>query len=269
MSDAPKIQQILKNFLSNAVKFTASGGVTVALPAPEPGPQALPVCIEVRDTGIGIPASKQSIIFEAFKQADGSTNRRYGGTGLGLNISRKLAQLLGGVIEVESQPDAGSSFRLKLPLEFSPAQSAEGFQAEADAPPEDEAGAPAADFNGRTILIVEHKLEHLLHLTPLLESWRFKVVGAQDLEEAVEALAEEPDCHTALIDLDMPLQEACDTLQKIHRALGPDGAVIGLAEDCPPASLPDCGNLSFKDCLALPVDAQHLLDSLSRHTEKP
>ncbi|MCF7977011.1 MAG: response regulator, partial [Chromatiaceae bacterium] len=116
-SDQAKIRQILKNFLSNAAKFTEKGQVTIAITA-EDG--SYPLAISVTDTGIGIPLGKEEIIFEAFRQADGSTRRRYGGTGLGLSISKELAQLLGGRITVTSTPGLGSCFTLHLPLSCDP-----------------------------------------------------------------------------------------------------------------------------------------------------
>lgn len=116
-SDQAKIRQILKNFLSNAAKFTPKGLVTVAIKA---GDEDYPLAISVNDTGIGIPVGKEEVIFEAFRQADGSTRRRYGGTGLGLSISKELAQLLGGQITVTSTPGLGSCFTLHLPLSCDP-----------------------------------------------------------------------------------------------------------------------------------------------------
>ncbi|NEX15810.1 MAG: hybrid sensor histidine kinase/response regulator [Halochromatium sp.] len=116
-SDQAKIRQILKNFLSNAAKFTQQGQVTIAIKA---GDGNFPLEISVTDTGIGIPDGKEEIIFEAFRQADGSTRRRYGGTGLGLSISKELAQLLGGQISVTSTLGMGSCFRLHLPLACDP-----------------------------------------------------------------------------------------------------------------------------------------------------
>ncbi|MBH8563987.1 response regulator [Nostoc sp. CENA67] len=118
--DPKRLQQVLKNLLANAFKFTEQGSVKLQIGmATETAPGDNPmIAFAVRDTGIGIPAEKQKIIFEAFQQADGTTSRKYGGTGLGLSISRELAQLLGGRIELVSQPEQGSIFTLYLPQTY-------------------------------------------------------------------------------------------------------------------------------------------------------
>ncbi|HRI08553.1 MAG TPA: ATP-binding protein, partial [Nannocystaceae bacterium] len=120
-SDARAIRQILTNLVGNAVKFTREGVVTVRASVVT-SPHAA-IVIEVEDTGIGIPAAKLRTIFEPFTQADSSTVREYGGTGLGLTISRKLAELLGGALDVASEVGVGSTFTLHLPLGPKPAHA--------------------------------------------------------------------------------------------------------------------------------------------------
>ncbi len=134
-TDDQRLGQILKNLISNAVKFTDVGEVTVRAQAA--GADA--VAFVVTDSGIGIDAQQHGLVFEAFRQADGSTHRKYGGTGLGLSISRDLAELLGGTISLQSAPGRGSVFTLTLPRVY-----AKPVEAESDARPAEAAAAAAA-----------------------------------------------------------------------------------------------------------------------------
>lgn len=222
ISDSEKVRQILKNFLSNAIKFTKQGSVTLrALYEPEQRECALR--FSVIDTGTGIPKDKQEAIFEAFQQADGSTNRRFGGTGLGLTISRSLAEMLGGEIELSSVEGQGSTFSLRLPLEFDTSKHATDHidiiaaEATEDGPSSnllnESAASPraiaasepvAADFDAKRILVIDDDIQNLLSLTPMLERWHIQVTAAGDGEEALETLEEEPDFDLILLDIMMP-----------------------------------------------------------------
>ena len=220
VSDSDKLRQILINFLSNAVKFTRQGGVTVRLQScPADTVPAYAACISVADTGIGIPPGKQEVIFEAFKQADGSTSRRFGGTGLGLTISRELALLIGGEIRIESEPGKGSVFTLLLPG-VAPQQRQDGTGEEPSVREarEDvrEAPIPEADYSGRRVLLVDDDMRNLLAMTPLLERWNLSVMAAGDGHEALETLQSDGDFDLILMDIMMPELDGYEVTRQIR-----------------------------------------------------
>lgn len=228
VSDPAKIKQILKNFLANAVKFTSRGGITLRV-YQMLADSACPMRFAVKDTGIGIPADKHELIFEAFKQADGSTRREYGGTGLGLSISRELAALLEGRIELESVEGKGSTFTLCLPLAISSETHAEPQQIEtlpaddlvllssANGAQETESTVAEAEFTGMQVLIVDDNVQHLLQLTPVLEDWGLEIVAAVDENEVFDALTDEPGIALMLIDTMVPELHGYDTIRAIRK----------------------------------------------------
>ena len=113
VGDAARLRQVLFNLAGNAIKFTDRGGVSIIV---EPDTQPDAIAISVRDTGIGISADDQARIFAEFEQADGGSARKYGGTGLGLTISKRIVESMGGTIAIESVPGAGATFRVSIPL---------------------------------------------------------------------------------------------------------------------------------------------------------
>jgi signal transduction histidine kinase/CheY-like chemotaxis protein len=262
-TDADKVRQVLKNFLANAVKFTDQGVVTLTA-APASAPYA--VALSVSDTGIGIAQAKQKAIFEAFQQADGSTSRRYGGTGLGLTISRQLAELLRGEIQLVSEPGEGATFSLLLPAvcEQGGAQLAAAPFAPAAAVDEEAEPAPR-DLRGLHVLLMQPDVRSQLRLSGVLRNWEMSLHLADDLEEATETLDELERVDFLLIDALMPDGEACVTIQKIREHLGTATRVIGLI----PADMENAGKICLgqgaDDFVTLPTDARKLSEVLMRH----
>jgi HAMP domain-containing protein/CheY-like chemotaxis protein len=216
VTDSKRLQQVLKNLLSNAFKFTENGVVRLSVSAVADGwtpdhpvlsTAANVVGFAVNDTGIGIPAEKQRIIFEAFQQADAGTARKYGGTGLGLSISRELAQLLGGEIQLQSTPGVGSTFTLYVPRTYvapaaAPAASSSaammkqfsaglrGVRAaaeEIERLPDDRAAVQPGDA---TMLVVEDDLPTARLLSDIARSQGFKVIVTPRGGEALALAAE-------------------------------------------------------------------------------
>ena len=204
-SDPVKIRQIVNNFLSNALKFTEKGQVQINIKE-----ESSYIFIAVKDQGIGIEKEKQQLIFNAFQQADGSTSRRYGGTGLGLNISHQFTKMLGGKILLESKPNHGSTFTLVLPLQFN-IKNIDHQKIELTTPPviTEQKETLNADFAQKKILIISEKLNDLLILTPLLNKWNIDVHAAGEAEEAAETLLQEKNIDGFIVDIDLSSGDDC------------------------------------------------------------
>ena len=189
--DPFRLRQVITNLVNNAIKFTERGDVTLEIQIVAETETDARLRILVRDTGIGIPKQRQQVIFESFTQADGSTTRRFGGTSLGLTISRQLTELMGGAIGIESVEGQGSTFQVELTL---------AKQSSGAALP-----APAAEIEGGRVLIVDDNPTNRRLFHDLLQAWGFGTVEAASGHEALAALARggEP-FSLILMDFQMP-----------------------------------------------------------------
>ncbi|MEM7403830.1 MAG: response regulator [Pseudomonadota bacterium] len=209
--DPGRLRQILTNLVGNAVKFTEHGEVVVAVTNVIPGTDTARVSIEVRDSGVGIPADMQARIFDAFSQADGSTTRRFGGTGLGLGICKKLVQLMDGQLTVASQPGEGSTFQFNVELGFN----------SADSP----AQRPVSEaLQAARILVVDDNATHGALLSAQLDAWSIENSSADNGVRALECLRAALDSRPfdiVLLDTQFPDGVGLD----IANAIGADTAL--------------------------------------------
>jgi signal transduction histidine kinase/HAMP domain-containing protein len=295
VTDQHRVEQVLKNLLSNAFKFTERGSVRLRAGLAPPGsrfsspslrgaPEV--AALSVADTGIGIASNRLLEIFEAFQQADGTTSRKYGGTGLGLSISREIARLLGGEIQVESEPGRGSVFTLLLPA----AGTAEQPRPEARAParvgaapeagwassagpvsvvrPSRSAGGRAegdgdAALAGKRVLIVDDDVRNVYALTSALEDRGMEAVYAADGRSGIELLQREKDIDLVLMDVMMPGMDGHETTRAIRQLDGfQDLPIIALTAKAMRGDREQSLAAGASDYITKPVDLDQLLEMM-------
>ncbi|MBX3403641.1 MAG: response regulator [Phycisphaeraceae bacterium] len=246
-TDPHRLRQIVLNLMGNAVKFTAGGRVTVRVSAP--GPSRL--AISVQDTGIGIPRSMHEAIFNPFVQADGSTTRRYGGTGLGLTISRRLARMLGGDIVVESEPGRGSRFEvcIEAPVAAGSAAAARAVR------------AGSADLRtalaGRRILVAEDGPDNQRLIRHFLTRAGADVHLVENGQEAIHQFAAHAASGTPfdllLLDMQMPVMDGYEAARAL-RGMGNEIPILALTAHALVGAETDCLSAGCTAYLSKPVD---------------
>jgi CheY-like chemotaxis protein len=270
-TDEWRLQQILGNLLSNAIKFTASGTVALRISG-EPGTPAV-LAFAVSDTGIGIPADLLEAVFEAFRQADAGTSRGYGGTGLGLTISRGIASLLGGTIRAESVQGSGSTFTLCLPAvcaaETSPDPGAlpETSDAVDDAAKlaQWRAGPAGRLLRGARVLIVDDDIRSVFALAQVLGRLGALVRYAENGPEGIEQVQSDPRTSLVLMDVTTPEWDGYQAIRAIRAMPGRDGLpIIAMTTGAAPGDRDESPAGQAFDRVPKPVDPDQLLDLIGR-----
>jgi signal transduction histidine kinase/ligand-binding sensor domain-containing protein/DNA-binding response OmpR family regulator len=253
-ADFNRLRQIVLNLLGNAVKFTDRGEVVLQVACESRDASGLVLHFIVRDTGIGIPASKRGSIFDAFSQADSSTTRKFGGTGLGLAICHRLVQLMGGSIWVESEEGRGSQFHFTILAGF-PQSKALSHPVE------------VAELAGVSILVVEDHVTSRRVLREILVRWGLRAVAVPDVAQAIAALRHAKDSGApfslVLTDIRLPDADGFALIEKINRP--PDSGIAAVLMFTPghkPADAARCRELGVAAYITKPIRHPELREAL-------
>ncbi|MCP4589889.1 MAG: response regulator, partial [bacterium] len=270
-SDPTRLKQILVNLVGNAIKFTETGGVRLV--TRYVGERAEPETqLDVLDTGIGMTEEQASKLFQAFSQADTSTTRKFGGTGLGLNISKRLAEMLGGDIMVESKPGEGSMFRVSVatgPLDdvklLDDPTTATVMRPEAAA-----ATKPDADKLDCRILLAEDGLDNQRLIALLLKKAGAEVTVVENGKLAVDAALAARDSSApfdvVLMDMQMPVMDGYEATGLL-RQRNYTGPVIALTANAMASDRQKCLDAGCNDYASKPIDRQTLIQTIVSHLE--
>jgi len=259
--DVTRLRQVLVNLLSNAVKFTEQGEVVVTVERRgEVASSLQELHFTVRDTGIGIPADRLNRLFQAFSQIDASTTRKYGGTGLGLAVSKRLSEMMGGTMWVESEgiPGKGSAFHFTIRVpEATHAQVRPALQGE------------APELRGRSVLVVDDNATNRRILTLQAQGWGMQARATGSPEEALEWVRRGARFDLAVLDLHMPEMNGVELAQEMRGLIGTARALPGGASGLPLILLSSLGGYGqeipadlFAACLTKPIRASALFDAL-------
>jgi signal transduction histidine kinase/DNA-binding NarL/FixJ family response regulator/HPt (histidine-containing phosphotransfer) domain-containing protein len=258
--DRKRLQQALNNLLGNAINFTPSGGVRLEVSRTE-GAAAQQLRFTITDSGIGISPSKLQSIFDPFTQADGTVTRHYGGTGLGLAITRSLVQLMGGRIEVQSQPAQGSAFTVTLPLPGAAlAPAALSAEAQAQAPRAPGAGTP-------TVLLAEVNEVNAYVFRAMLESRCRRIDVASNGLSALE-MARRQRYDLVFMDVQMPTMDGLSVTRELRRFEAETGRervpIVALTANAFETDQQDSARAGCDMHIAKPFSREQLADALCR-----
>jgi len=260
--DSGRIRQILVNLLGNAIKFTDSGSIELRARVLRDHDAGDALEFSVADTGPGIAPDQLATIFEAFTQEDSSISRRHGGTGLGLTISRRLAELMGGAVEVSSEPGVGSTFTLRLPLVLAAGPADAGAPTARPRPPLDE---NFARRHPQRILVVEDDRVNLKLIVKMLGRLGYEPLAAANGADAIALYERElPDC--ILMDVQMPGMDGIEATRRIRtmersRSL-PHAFISALTANILPEDRQRCLEAGMDAYLNKPVKSQAVADML-------
>jgi signal transduction histidine kinase/CheY-like chemotaxis protein/HPt (histidine-containing phosphotransfer) domain-containing protein len=270
-SDPTRLRQILLNFVGNAIKFTEEGGVHIRVRSDAPDAPDPRLTIEVSDKGIGMTPQELQKLFTTFAQADASTTRRFGGSGLGLVISKRLSELLGGEITVESTPGRGSLFRLAIPTgPLAGVRMVEGRVegGMGEAPTRAVRPVPGLPPSCRVLLAEDGHDNQVLITTYLAKAGAtVKVVanGQLAVEEAHAALADGNPYDVILMDMQMPVLDGYSATSKL-RQTGYRGPIVALTAHAMAGDRQRCESAGCDDYLSKPVDPARLTATVARFT---
>ena len=254
IGDPGRYRQILVNLMGNAEKFTKQGELELAITVDSETETTITLHAAIRDTGIGIPANKLKMIFEAFRQADGSTTRDYGGTGLGLSICRKIAHLMGGRVWAESQPGKGSTFHFTATLEKVPQQQQKTFH--------------TVDLAGKRVLIVDDNLANLSILKHVLQSAQLDVTAVTDSEDVLPILRQAADeqrlFDLVILDIHMPAPGGYALAQLIRSEPSATATVPLLAYTSTDRNAQRCNDANFDAFLTKPARRNILFKTIKK-----
>jgi signal transduction histidine kinase/ActR/RegA family two-component response regulator len=248
--DSTRLKQVVTNLVSNAVKFTDQGSVTVSM-----RPMASHYVIQVRDTGMGMDSGQLAHIFEAFGQGDSSITRTHGGTGLGLTITNRITQMMGGVVNVESELGLGSIFTVQIPLREASAEELESSEQIKE----------GLLFDQESVLLVEDNQVNQQIATHLLGEANLKVTLAENGKEAVEKIQRES-FEVVLMDLQMPVMDGLEATREIRKLDSEvkDIPIIAMTAHASTEHIEECMEVGMNAHTTKPINVDVLLNTIAK-----